>query len=216
MTRTIMDEKTRKLTAQISLGLMAGMTGMFAYAPVGFAMPTQMPGATFDAPKPESVTPINPTNDPNKYTKAINIVGSNTDKGNVLNWIDFSVASNEQVQFDGGTKTKDYLNIVNGAATSQIDGSVIGGKNVYLINPNGVIFGEGSSVNVGSLYVSTRPLEDLDTTAFQAGGSPLKTIDTNSIFILQYRFRHGWHQTDGYHLPAFTCCDINNFLYKYL
>ena len=180
MTRTRMDEKTRKLTAQISLGLMAGMTGMFAYAPVGFAMPTQMPGATFDAPKPESVTPINPTNDPNKYTKAINIVGSNTDKGNVLNWIDFSVASNEQVQFDGGTKTKDYLNIVNGAATSQIDGSVIGGKNVYLINPNGVIFGEGSSVNVGSLYVSTRPLEDLDTTAFQAGGSPLKTIDTNT------------------------------------
>ena len=38
---------------------------------------------------------------------------------------------------------------------------------VYLINPNGVIFGAGSSVNVGNLYASTRNIDEAAVNEFK-------------------------------------------------
>lgn len=42
---------------------------------------------------------------------------------------------------------------------------------VYLINPNGVIFGAGSSVNVGNLYASTRNIDEAAVNEFKTNGT---------------------------------------------
>lgn len=100
---------------------------------------------------------------------------TSTEENNIIRWQEFSVAKGETVQFDKGQQTHNYLNLVTGANRSEIYGAIKGGKNVYVVNPHGVLFGADASVNVGNLYVSTRPVDEVEH-AFQqmaAGGSPL-------------------------------------------
>ena len=76
------------------------------------------------------------------------------------------------MRFDGGAKTKNYLNLVTGESMSRIYGTIEGGKNVYLVNPHGILFADGAAVNTGALYLSTAKKGDLDTYVF-AGGTIL-------------------------------------------
>jgi len=87
---------------------------------------------------------------------------------NILRWEDFSIDSGEKVRFDGGSQTRDYLNLVTGEGASNIYGTIEGGRNVYLVNPHGILFAEGSEVNTGALYLSTA---NIDTVAAAAGTS---------------------------------------------
>ena len=87
---------------------------------------------------------------------------------NVLRWEDFSIDSGEKVRFDNGTQTKDYLNLVTGEGASNIYGTIEGGRNVYLVNPHGILFAKGSEVNTGALYLSTA---NVDAVASAAGTS---------------------------------------------
>ena len=80
---------------------------------------------------------------------------------NILKWEDFSIDSGEKVRFDNGTQTKDYLNLVTGEGASNIYGTIEGGRNVYLVNPHGILFAKGSEVNTGALYLSTANPTDL-------------------------------------------------------
>ncbi|ANR70049.1 hypothetical protein AXF19_02955 [Selenomonas sp. oral taxon 126] len=92
---------------------------------------------------------------------------------NVLRWEDFSIDSGEKVRFDGGSQTHDYLNLVTGEGASNIYGTIEGGRNVYLVNPHGILFAEGSQVNTGALYLSTAKLADVNVSTFGGGSSPL-------------------------------------------
>ena len=87
---------------------------------------------------------------------------------NILRWEDFSIEQNEKVRFDGGSQTRDYLNLVTGEGASNIYGTIEGGRNVYLVNPHGILFAQGSQVNTGALYLSTA---NIDTVAAAAGTS---------------------------------------------
>lgn len=98
---------------------------------------------------------------------------TSTVQNNIVKWEDFSVAKGETVRFDQGAQTNNYLNIVTGTKQSDIDGMITGGKDVYIVNPHGVLIDENATVNVGNLYVSTAPPSALDTATFEAGGSPL-------------------------------------------
>ncbi len=87
-------------------------------------------------------------------------------KNNVLNWDSFDVYAGETVKFDNGTVgagANNYLNLINDIKPSAINGTIKGGNNVYLINPNGVIFGQNSVVNVGNLYASTQSIDRGDS-----------------------------------------------------
>lgn len=104
----------------------------------------------------------------NTSGKEMNI--NSTTPYNVIKWVDFSIAGGEnpeKVTFD----KHDYLNYVTGHATSEIFGTLTGGGNIYIINPNGILIGDGAEVNVGNLYLSTQKLSDAQLAAFRAYGT---------------------------------------------
>ena len=107
---------------------------------------------------------------------------------NVLRWEDFSIDQNEKVRFDGGSQTRDYLNLVTGEGASNIYGTIEGGRNVYLVNPHGILFAKDSQVNTGALYLSTANPADIAaaTNTFKADGtSPLSaTAQTGDVLNL--------------------------------
>lgn len=94
----------------------------------------------------------------------MNITGS----GNVaIDWNSFNVAQGESVKFSG---MQAVLNYVTGNTKSEIFGNISGsGVHVFLVNPNGILFGATASVNVGELTASTQTIDNrksFDGTAF--------------------------------------------------
>jgi len=89
---------------------------------------------------------------------------------NILKWEDFSIEQNEKVRFDGGEKTRDYLNLVTGEGVSNIYGTIEGGRNIYLVNPHGILFAKGFEVNTGALYLSTANVDAVASTAGTSWG----------------------------------------------
>ncbi|RQZ38046.1 filamentous hemagglutinin N-terminal domain-containing protein [Burkholderia sp. Bp9090] len=88
-------------------------------------------------------------------------INQHTDKL-ITNWQDFSVDSGERVSFRQPTNQSIALNRVIGANGSQIHGQLDANGRVFLVNPNGVLFGAGAQVNVGGLVASTQNLSDAD------------------------------------------------------
>ncbi|MFZ5522719.1 MAG: filamentous hemagglutinin N-terminal domain-containing protein, partial [Pseudomonadota bacterium] len=83
-----------------------------------------------------------------------------------INWQNFSIGSNEAVRFNQPNATSIALNRVLGQDPSTILGSLSANGQVFVLNPNGVLFGAGSQVNVGGLVASSLSLSDAD---FMAG-----------------------------------------------
>ena len=151
--------RTRELTQRVRYALLAGVAGAFLIPQVAAAAPTGHHGETIGvhvAGEGTATTTITAT-DPN----------------NVIKWADYSVKQGETVNYDG----KNYLNIVTGGNTSAINGTINNaGGDIYLVNPNGVIFGKTASVNVGNLYVSTQETSTVGAEAFKTSGTaPLST-----------------------------------------
>ena len=154
--RKMKNYRTRALSRRVRYALLAGMAGAFLI--------------------PQTVS-AGPTGE-HDYTAgvAVSRAGSTTNIGasaanNVIKWQDYSVQTGETVAYD----TKNYLNLVTGGGSSAINGSITGGGDIYLVNPNGVIFGKTASVNVGNLHVSTQDLSAINATAFLGGSSPINT-----------------------------------------
>jgi filamentous hemagglutinin family protein len=83
-----------------------------------------------------------------------------------IDWTQFSVGRNESVRFNQPSASSLTLNRVTGTESSAIMGSLSANGQVFILNPNGVLFGAGSQVNVGGLVASTLKL---DNTRFMAG-----------------------------------------------
>jgi filamentous hemagglutinin family protein len=84
----------------------------------------------------------------------------------VINWQSFSIAAGQTVQFVQPNSGSVALNRVSGPDPSSILGSLSANGKVFLVNPNGILFGSGASVNVGGLVASTLNITD---TNFMAG-----------------------------------------------
>ena len=80
----------------------------------------------------------------------------------IINWQSFSIGANQGVQFVQPDASSIALNRVVGADPSVIMGSLTSNGQVFLINPNGVLFGNGSSVSVGGLVATTMGITDAD------------------------------------------------------
>lgn len=172
-----MSKKKRRLLAKsIVLGLMLGTT---AFYPTDFY--------AFAAGNDVVANNILPTD-------AHNIIGNikidakdNTmniaqaDKNGVITWGNFSIGANATVNFNGQINNFNTLNYVTGKHTSQIYGNLNANNNgnIYLVNPNGVQIGNSAQINVGSLYVSNKTLDDSKIAQFN--GSNINTLVNQNI-----------------------------------
>jgi filamentous hemagglutinin family protein len=81
-----------------------------------------------------------------------------TQSGNraIIDWQSFNIAAGRTVEFVQPGAQAAVLNRVSaGAGLSEIHGSLQANGMVLLMNPNGVLFGNGAHINVGSLIATT-------------------------------------------------------------
>ena len=100
---------------------------------------------------------------------------------------DFNVAEFGRVYFDNPAGIQNILTRVTGTNVSNILGTlgVLGDANLFLINPNGIVFGPNSRLDLGGSFFGTTADRVLfeDGTVFSAknlNGKPLLTIKTPS------------------------------------
>jgi len=91
-----------------------------------------------------------------------------------IDWNSFNVGSGAQVNFNQPNAAAVTLNRVLDTNPSQIMGRINAPGQVFFVNPNGVLFGATSQVDVGGLLVSTHGISNAD---FMAGKS---TFEGNS------------------------------------
>ena len=91
---------------------------------------------------------------------------SQTSQNVSINWQSFNIGQTEAVQFVQPNSSSIALNRVMSSDPSSILGSLTANGQVFLVNPNGILFGRGAQVNVGGLVASTRDISDSN---FMAG-----------------------------------------------
>ncbi|MCX7628600.1 MAG: filamentous hemagglutinin N-terminal domain-containing protein [Methylophilaceae bacterium] len=86
---------------------------------------------------------------------------TNTPKA-IINWQSFSIDPGETVRFVQQSATSSVLNRVTGADPSHILGALQSNGKVFLVNPNGIIFGANARIDVNGLVASTLNITDSD------------------------------------------------------
>lgn len=108
---------------------------------------------------------------------SITTINQSTNKASI-NWQDFSIGKTETVNFVQPSAQSVTLNRVVGTTHSLIEGAMNANGQVFLLNPNGVLFANGAQVNVGGLVASTLNITDAN---FQAGNYTFEGNSQNSI-----------------------------------
>ncbi len=107
----------------------------------------------------------------------------------IVNWQGFSIGAGEQVRIEQPGAGSAILNRVTGASRSEIQGRLDANGKVFLINRNGVVFGETAAVNVGSLVASTLDIDNDDFVAdrlrFRALEGPAAVENAGSISVAE-------------------------------
>lgn len=108
----------------------------------------------------------------NPSSKVLQVVNT---PGTIINWNGFSIAAGETTRFVQLNAQSAVLNRAVGGNPSNILGTLQSNGRVFLINPNGIVFGGGSVVDVAGLIASTRDISNADFLAgnyrFTGGGS---------------------------------------------
>ena len=72
-----------------------------------------------------------------------------------INWQSFNVGDRERVNFVQPDASSLAINRILGSQGSSIQGNINANGQVWLINPNGIVFGKNAQVNVGGLVATT-------------------------------------------------------------
>src|SRR6202165_932598 len=98
-------------------------------------------------------------------TSAVTVTQS-TDKA-IINWQTFNIGSGETTRFVQPGSSSVTLNRVTGSlGPSFLDGTLTANGRIFLVNPDGILFGAGSKVNTGSFLATTNDIRNAD---FMAG-----------------------------------------------
>ncbi|MDN7702244.1 filamentous hemagglutinin N-terminal domain-containing protein [Burkholderia semiarida] len=84
----------------------------------------------------------------------------------VTDWQAFNIGKGERVKFNQPSAASIALNRVVGQDGTTIYGNLDANGRVFLVNPNGILFGKGAQVNVGGLVATTLDIKNDD---FDAG-----------------------------------------------
>jgi filamentous hemagglutinin family protein len=82
--------------------------------------------------------------------------------GTILNWQQFSIMPGELTRFIQQSSSSSVLNRITGQNPSQILGTLQSNGRVFLLNPNGIVFGAGARVDVNGLVASSLGLSNGD------------------------------------------------------
>ena len=78
----------------------------------------------------------------------------------ILNWQSFNVSAGATINFQQPSTSSAALNRIFQSDASKILGALNANGQVYLINQNGILFGQGSQINTGALTASTLDVAD--------------------------------------------------------
>ncbi|WP_167537986.1 two-partner secretion domain-containing protein, partial [Vreelandella boliviensis] len=104
-------------------------------------------------------------------------INQNSDRM-AMDWDDFSVAEGHRVEFHQPGRDAAALNRVTGDQLSQIRGAIEANGQVFLVNPNGIVFGDTAQVDVGGLVASTL---DISPDDFMAGDFTFEGNSSSAI-----------------------------------
>jgi len=95
-----------------------------------------------------------------------------------IDWLSFNVGSQATVDFIQPSASSVAVNRIAGTNGSEILGHLDANGQVYLINPNGIVFGQGAQINVDGLVASTLDVsnESLSGTTRSFSGDGTGTV----------------------------------------
>ena len=149
-------------------------------APAAFALPTGPQVVVGSAAFSQQTGALTVTNTP----------------GTVINWRGFSIGASEAARFIQQGPTSSVLNRVIGAEASAILGALQSNGRVWLVNPNGILFGPSARIDVQGLVASTLAISNSNFLAgkmnFEAGAiaggiqnqGNIKTREGGSVFLV--------------------------------
>ena len=115
------------------------------------------------------------------------LIGGGAVRGENLfhSFSEFSISEGQQVYFANPSNITNILTRVTGGNISEIFGTlgVDGGANLFLLNPNGIVFGENASLDVSGSFTATTAesliFGDDEFSATNPNAPPLLTINFN-------------------------------------
>ena len=100
---------------------------------------------------------------------SLNITNS---PGAIINWHGFSIGAGETTRFIQQSAASSVLNRVVGPDPSFILGTLASNGRVFLINPSGILVGQGAHIDVAGLVASTLNLSNQDFLAGRLNFTP--------------------------------------------
>ncbi|MEC4887088.1 MAG: filamentous hemagglutinin N-terminal domain-containing protein [Scytonema sp. PMC 1070.18] len=141
---------------------------------------------------PDNTLPNNSIVTPDGNT--INITGGTQAGTNLFHsFQEFSVLTNRTASFNNTVDIQNIISRVTGGSVSNIDGIIktLGSANLFLMNPNGIIFGQNASLDVGGSFVATtaNAIQFGEQGFFSAtnptNNTPLLTVNPSALFFNQ-------------------------------
>ncbi|PSB08439.1 filamentous hemagglutinin [Pleurocapsa sp. CCALA 161] len=100
---------------------------------------------------------------------------------------EFSVPEGVEAIFENGLDVENIFTRITGESASTINGILRtqGGANFFLVNPNGIVFGENAQLDVGGSFIATsaNTIQFSDGTEFIASDAEAKPVLTVSVPI---------------------------------
>jgi len=101
-----------------------------------------------------------------------------TSQNLAIDWNSFSIGTDGKVIFNQPNSSAIALNRVLGGDASNIYGQLQANGQVFLINPNGILFAKGSQISVAGILASTR---DMSVADFMAGNYHLSGSGSGTV-----------------------------------